>query len=78
MIVVGGIVALFTAIGGWFGWTMGTRALYRRSFDALDAPLANNPKLIRRRRVQRMLLTVVFALGGTVTGFVFLIFIIRA
>jgi hypothetical protein len=72
MIVLGGIVAVFVAIGGWVGWHIGTRGLYRRSFDALDAPLASNPKLIQRRLWYRLLLTVLFGAGGAVVCFIFL------
>lgn len=72
------LVALVGAVaGGWTGWHLGTRALYQRSHDPLDPPLANrsSSREFQGRRRSRLLKTVLFAFLGMVAAFV-LVFVV--
>lgn len=69
---------LVCAVGaGWIGWRRGTRLIYRRSLIQPDPPVgvsrrAYDRSLRRRRKLQRVVVTLAYAAGGAVAGFVFL------
>lgn len=73
------VVALaFGFAGGWLGWRMGTQALDRRSFDALEPVIPSGDRArreYRRRHWRRIGLTILFAIVGVGVGIAFLIFV---
>ncbi len=76
------VLALFGGAGGWIGWRHSTRAIYRRRRLDCDLPPGvtrreYNRNLRRRRRVERVFITILSALMGVVAGVFFLLVIAR-
>lgn len=75
-------MTLFGAIAGYIGWRRATKPIYRRSYVELDLPVGVNKReyersLRRRRKSWRIVVTILYALGGAVVGFGFLMYLAR-
>ena len=67
----------FGAIGGVVGWRRGTRFVYRRSLSEPNLPSGMtrrdfDRRLRRRRKIQRLGTTALYAVVGLVIGMFFL------
>jgi hypothetical protein len=80
MLLLLGVLVIFGGTGAWVGWYRGTKAIYRRSDDPMDAPFASrsapSPRLLRLKR-QRALQMLFFAVGGVTTGAAILTYLAR-
>jgi hypothetical protein len=74
------VLLILGGIGAWWGWRVGTRAIYRRSDDAMDSPFTNpamaSPRLSRLKR-QRIVLAVFFGWAGIAAGAAGMIYLVR-
>jgi hypothetical protein len=71
--LIGGVLMLFAALGGFWGWRRGTKSLYRRSLhserpDSVSAYEYERRTIAARKR-WRLFITAMFGIGGAVVGY---------
>lgn len=79
MVIV--VICVASALfGGWLGWRKGTKDLYARSFDPMQPALGFSSSVrdeLNRRKRQRLVMTVLYALAGPVVAMVALMVFAR-
>jgi hypothetical protein len=80
VLLIVGVLTVLAGAGAWLGWYQGTKPLYRRSDDPMDAPFLRrgsaSPRLSRLKR-QRVLLTVFYAVGAAIGGVALMVYLVR-
>lgn len=74
------ILLLFGVAGAGVGWTVSTPTLYQREYDPLDPPVLHRrhvAPIIRRRKVRRLLFTLMSFFLGVLAGLAFLFYLAR-
>ncbi len=74
------ILLLFGAAGAGIGWAVATQTLYRREYNPLDPPVLHRrhvAPVIRRRKVRRLLFTLMSFFLGVLAGLGFLFYLAR-
>jgi hypothetical protein len=75
-------MTVFALVAGFIGWRRATKPIYRRTYADVDVPEGltrrEYDRAIRRRAKRwRLVVTVLYALGGAIGGVVFLLFLAR-
>jgi hypothetical protein len=75
-------MTVFALVAGFIGWRRATKPIYRRTYADVDVPEGltrrEYDRSIRRRAKRwRLVVTVLYALGGAIGGVVFLLFLAR-
>jgi hypothetical protein len=75
-------ILVFGAAAGWIGWRRATKPIYRRSLFEPDPPPGFTRRqyeraVRRRRKIWRVVVTVLYALAGAIGGIVFLLLVSR-
>ena len=75
-------MALFAFVAGAIGWRRATKPIYRRSYANVDVPdgmtRREYDRAIRRQRKRwRLVVTLLYALAGAITGVIFLMILAR-
>jgi hypothetical protein len=68
MLAIGTVMAGLALLGGWLGWRRGTRALYRRRSDEVLGHRGIEQGTLRRRRIERLALSLASAVAAVVIG----------
>ena len=76
------ILAVFAGVAGSVGWRRATGPIYRRPLYRVDLPpgmtrSGYERQRRRRRKIQRLFVTLFYALAGAIGGIVFLMVINR-
>jgi hypothetical protein len=71
------VMSLSAVVGGFLGWRLASKSLYRRSFHHEAPPLVSRSEHQRRvlawRKVRRLLITAAAALVGAIVGYLVLV-----
>lgn len=75
-------MTLFGAIGGYIGWRRATKPIYRRMYVEVDPPVGMSRREYerayrRRRKLWRLVVTVLYAVIGALAGILFLMVLAR-
>lgn len=75
-------MAAFALIAGFIGWRRATKPIYRRTYANVDVPAGMTRReyeraLRRKRKSWRLLMTVVYAAAGAISGLMFLFVLAR-
>lgn len=71
------VMTLFAIVGGYLGWRLTTRSVYRRSLYDESPPWSDRGRHerggITRRKVRRLVIAAAFAIAGAVVGYIVLL-----
>ena len=75
-------MALFGVVAGYVGWRRATKPIYRRMYVEVDPPTGTSRREYerayrRRRKLWRLVVTFFYAVGGALSGVLFLMFLAR-
>ena len=80
--IIAAVCVVAMLLGGWLGWRKGTKDLFSRSFDPMQQALGSSSSISTRdefakRRRNRLVRTVLYALAGPVVALVGLMVLVR-
>jgi len=72
-LVIGGVILLFAALGGFWGWRRSTNALYKRSSPYSERPDTMSVSeyqrgIVATRKRWRPFVVALYSLGGALVG----------